>query len=135
MCVCDILCIYHGALHSLFIFCQLTIVTSSIFEILRTNMLTRTTAGPSNMANRTNKINQSLSSSQIHRDKRCMRVCGIMRIGIPFETTPTRSATSREMCLNIILHRDAYSKIFGLITRFGSHLSVPSLPASFISFY
>jgi hypothetical protein len=47
---------------------QLTIVTSSIFEILRTNMLTRTTAGPSNMANRTNKINQSLSSSQIHRE-------------------------------------------------------------------
>lgn len=65
MCVCD-----HGAFAFVFFFfLQLTIVTSSIFEILRTNMLTRTTAGPSNMANRTNKINQSLSSSQIHRGR------------------------------------------------------------------
>lgn len=73
MCVCD-----HGALHSFFF--QLTMVTSSIFEILRTNMLTRTTAGPSNMANRTNKINQSLSSSQIHREiEMCACVWFMMR--------------------------------------------------------
>lgn len=38
--------------------CQLTIVTSSIFEILRTNMLTRTTAGPSNIVKQNRQINQ-----------------------------------------------------------------------------
>lgn len=35
---------------------KLTMVTSSIFEILRTNMLTRTTAAPSNIANKIHQL-------------------------------------------------------------------------------
>lgn len=104
LCVCD-----HGALHSSFF--QLTMVTSSIFEILRTNMLTRTTAGPSNMANRTNKINQSLSSSQIHREIE-MCACVWYEIESP-STTCATLAMSCKMCLML-----SYSRRLLLLCNF-----------------
>jgi hypothetical protein len=77
----------------------LTMVTSSIFEILRTNMLTRTTAGPSEV--KMYETEQNLSSEQLQTH--ASTLSAQISIAIP----NNRQSLKSESCYTVFVFMEA----------------------------